>query len=93
MPWNPRNELFDEQNFISSRCPLFGTSNQLAHSLQIMDVALDQGDRSDAAVCNQKEIFIEPVMWMKGNISEAQGKLFCPHCQKKIGSYAWFGMR
>ncbi|GAV05574.1 hypothetical protein RvY_15679 [Ramazzottius varieornatus] len=74
------------------RCPLFSSSNQLAHSAKPTEPADEQGDRLDPGVCNQKEIFIEPVMWMKDNISDAQGKLFCPNCRKKVGSYAWFGI-
>ena len=36
-------------------------------------------------------IIIEPLQWM--NVEQLQGKLYCPRCQCKIGSYLWQGIQ
>lgn len=36
-------------------------------------------------------IFIEPVVWMQNTILQQNGKLNCPNCQAKIGSFRWAG--
>ncbi|OBZ89656.1 Dual specificity protein phosphatase 12 [Choanephora cucurbitarum] len=35
--------------------------------------------------------FIEPMQWMEGLIDEVQGRIDCPKCQSKLGSYNWAG--
>lgn len=35
--------------------------------------------------------FIEPMQWMEGLIDELQGRIDCPKCQCKLGSYNWSG--
>ncbi|CAL1534830.1 unnamed protein product [Lymnaea stagnalis] len=42
------------------------------------------------SVC-QRSLFVDPLTWMKGKINIVQGKLHCPKCDIKIGSYVWFG--
>ncbi|KAI5784627.1 protein-tyrosine phosphatase-like protein [Geopyxis carbonaria] len=39
--------------------------------------------------------FLEPLRWMKPELDEGklEGKLECPKCQSKVGSYAWQGMK
>jgi len=39
--------------------------------------------------------FIEPVEWMRPELErgELEGKLSCPKCDKKTGSYVWHGSR
>lgn len=39
-------------------------------------------------ICN-KIYFIEPLAWMKDVINNVEGKLFCPSCHSKIGSFNW----
>lgn len=36
-------------------------------------------------------VFIEPVGWMEPHIAELQGKILCPKCSVKIGSWSWAG--
>lgn len=33
--------------------------------------------------------FIEPMAWMKDIINNVEGKLYCPSCKSKIGSFNW----
>lgn len=47
---------------------------------------------NDSAVCDLS-YFIEPVRWMAGSIQDLEGKLSCPKCNCKIGSFLWYGER
>ncbi|KAG1051977.1 hypothetical protein G6F43_005852 [Rhizopus delemar] len=35
--------------------------------------------------------FIEPMQWLEGFVEDLQGRIDCPKCQCKIGSYNWSG--
>jgi len=39
--------------------------------------------------------FLEPLLWMKPELEEGklEGKLECPKCKAKVGSYAWQGIK
>ncbi|KAL7268237.1 tyrosine protein phosphatase yvh1, partial [Rhizina undulata] len=39
--------------------------------------------------------FLEPLLWMKPELSNGKvsGKLECPKCKSKVGSYAWQGLK
>ncbi|GBP17348.1 Dual specificity protein phosphatase MPK-4 [Eumeta japonica] len=45
--------------------------------------------RADAPEVCRLMWFVEPMDWMKDVHSEAQGKLHCPKCYTKIGSFSW----
>lgn len=47
-------------------------------------VAVDQ----EREICN-KIYFIEPLVWMKEVVNNVEGKLYCPSCHTKIGSFNW----
>lgn len=34
-------------------------------------------------------IFVEPLAWMTGVDVEREGRLHCPKCQTKVGSFDW----
>jgi len=36
-------------------------------------------------------LFIEPVEWMKDDILVLEGKLACPKCKAKVGTFSWVG--
>ncbi|XP_026478901.1 dual specificity protein phosphatase MPK-4-like isoform X2 [Ctenocephalides felis] len=38
--------------------------------------------------CSQT-YFVEPIAWMKEVTHNTQGKLYCPHCKNKLGSFNW----
>ncbi|KAK6333306.1 tyrosine protein phosphatase yvh1 [Orbilia javanica] len=44
---------------------------------------------------NCQHHFLDPVVWMKPELEkgEMEGKLECPKCSSKVGSYAWHGMK
>lgn len=42
----------------------------------------------DVQACTEK-IFIEPLVWMKDVRTQTSGKLVCPRCSAKLGSYSW----
>ncbi|XP_075227720.1 dual specificity protein phosphatase MPK-4 [Lycorma delicatula] len=33
--------------------------------------------------------FIEPLSWMKSVLQSVEGKIYCPKCNSKIGSFSW----
>lgn len=47
-------------------------------------VVVDQ----EREICN-KIYFIEPIVWMKEVVNNVEGKLYCPSCHTKIGSFNW----
>ena len=38
-------------------------------------------------------IFVEPLRWMSGIKQGNQGKIYCPGCSARLGSYNWSGMQ
>ena len=84
--------------WITLRCPLFGLANQLTHPSRRNDAVAGGSDSlssptSSSSACVHKEVFIEPVSWMKEEIMQTEGKLNCPQCSKKIGTFSWFGTK
>lgn len=45
-------------------------------------------DKSTKTTCMQT-YFIEPLSWMKNVTQNTQGKLHCPKCNSKVGSFSW----
>lgn len=44
---------------------------------------------SGEGVCCTKTYFLEPLSWMSNITQITQGKLHCPKCNVKIGSFSW----
>ncbi|RZF40110.1 hypothetical protein LSTR_LSTR002513 [Laodelphax striatellus] len=40
------------------------------------------------SLCNLT-YFVEPMTWMKPALHSEQGKIYCPKCDSKIGSFSW----
>lgn len=80
------------------RQPLFKKSGFINHSEGPGEAAFDwrgieaKGDNEPTKTCD-KSIFIQPVQWMKDSIITTEGKLSCPKCGAKIGSFVWHGER
>ncbi|CAH2068141.1 unnamed protein product, partial [Iphiclides podalirius] len=62
---------------------------------QVLD-GYTEGNMVDASIvarvdeqCCRLVWFVEPMSWMKGVTNEPHGKLHCPKCQNKIGSFSW----
>ncbi|XP_061722479.1 dual specificity protein phosphatase MPK-4-like isoform X2 [Cydia pomonella] len=56
------------------------------HEQNLVDAAIAPRDCTD--VCRLM-LFVEPMAWMSGVTHDAQGKLHCPKCSNKIGSFSW----
>jgi dual specificity phosphatase 12 len=42
----------------------------------------------------QGSVFTEPLAWMAGQVvGPVQGKLYCPNCQARLGSFNWAGAK
>lgn len=89
----------DNRNFSSYKCKkcrymLFTSENKLKHSKP------EEEGRSikpnykkgliESGECT-KDIYIEPVNWLLDHIQELDGKIMCPKCNAKLGSYSWCG--
>lgn len=49
---------------------------------------MNHEDKSTKTICN-KTYFVEPLSWMKNVTQTTQGKLHCPKCNSKVGSFSW----
>ncbi|XP_052235802.1 dual specificity protein phosphatase 12-like isoform X2 [Dreissena polymorpha] len=85
------------------RQALFKTTSVMRHKMGEGEAAFDWRSKLPA---NQKEgfvsqtidstdcdksLFIEPVRWMADSIRDMEGKLNCPKCKLKLGSFIWYG--
>lgn len=52
------------------------------------DEEKDKQPQESLEFCN-KFYFIEPLAWMKDVINSVEGKLYCPTCKTKLGSFNW----
>ncbi|OON19075.1 dual specificity phosphatase, catalytic domain protein [Opisthorchis viverrini] len=43
--------------------------------------------------CTRDELFTDPLEWTRPYTHEVEGKLYCPGCQAKVGSFNWCGER
>lgn len=47
-----------------------------------------------AGASEESSLFLEPMQWMYASIvGETQGKLYCPGCEARLGSFNWSGIR
>ncbi|XP_048738344.1 dual specificity protein phosphatase 12-like isoform X1 [Ostrea edulis] len=85
------------------RHSLFKQSGILKHTVGDGEVAFDwrgkvssakveRADDQEEKLCDLS-YFIEPVRWMAKSVQELEGKLNCPKCSCKIGSFIWYGER
>ncbi|XP_060567203.1 probable dual specificity protein phosphatase DDB_G0281963 [Ruditapes philippinarum] len=54
--------------------------------------ACDTDEKQEDTVCS-RSLFIEPVQWMAGFVNQLEGKVMCPKCDSKLGSFIWYGER
>lgn len=48
----------------------------------------DDIEEPEKSICEQT-YFVEPIAWMKNITQTVQGKLHCPKCNSKLGSFSW----
>uniref|UniRef100_A0A1A9WVL4 protein-tyrosine-phosphatase n=1 Tax=Glossina brevipalpis TaxID=37001 RepID=A0A1A9WVL4_9MUSC len=46
-------------------------------------------DDNKSIQCCQNILFVEPIAWMRHIATSTQGKLNCPKCEQKLGSFSW----
>ncbi|ELU15396.1 hypothetical protein CAPTEDRAFT_176337 [Capitella teleta] len=75
---------------------LFRHTSVMPHEVGVGDAAFDWRRKETASVegasCTQS-LFVEPVLWMQRDILTMEGKIGCPKCNAKLGSFNWFGER
>uniref|UniRef100_A0A182XW25 Uncharacterized protein n=1 Tax=Anopheles stephensi TaxID=30069 RepID=A0A182XW25_ANOST len=68
-----------------------GGMNELAEQVRRSSISSEHSNRSsekDTPMCN-KIFFIEPLAWMTDIYRNTQGRLYCPKCTVKLGSFNW----
>uniref|UniRef100_A0A182K5T2 Uncharacterized protein n=1 Tax=Anopheles christyi TaxID=43041 RepID=A0A182K5T2_9DIPT len=68
-----------------------GGMNELAEKIRRSSISSEHSNRSsekDTPMCN-KIFFIEPLAWMTDIYRNTQGRLYCPKCTVKLGSFNW----
>lgn len=72
------------------RCPLFLSENLKFHRQATHELSKKGNKRNDSASKGCSSFFIEmPLEWMR--MDEVQGRLSCPRCSGRVGSYSWSG--
>ncbi|XP_037038369.1 dual specificity protein phosphatase MPK-4 [Bradysia coprophila] len=57
---------------------------------KLKENSLSSDRSSDVEMDYCKDVyFIEPLAWMDGILRQTNGKLHCPKCQSKLGSFSW----
>lgn len=57
-------------------------------SNSLSDKSISEKEKEPPQNC-KKMFFVEPLAWMKDVMNSTQGRLLCPKCQSKIGSFNW----
>lgn len=60
------------------KCEFYAKSNSIPPSNQI--------------TCS-REIYIQPLKWFENRLDEISGKINCPKCDSKLGSFDWSGSK
>lgn len=64
--------------------------DQISDKLKENSLSSDRSSDVDVDVDFCKDVyFIEPLAWMDGILRQTNGKLHCPKCQSKLGSFSW----
>lgn len=99
---NPNEALNKSDSYFKCRkCrqPLFRSSGIMTHTVGQGEAAFDwrskvhsskSVEQSEDRLCAQS-LFIEPVQWMAESINQLDGKILCPKCHAKLGSFIWYG--
>jgi len=53
---------------------------------------VEDNEEKNTVVC-QRELFVEPIEWMRETLLQMQSKLLCPKCNAKLGACSWLGVR
>lgn len=81
------NNSFDDEAAKSSDIEVLSELTGNLKKSTISEKSLACKDE-EPQVCT-KTFFVEPMTWMKDVVSNVEGKLYCPSCKSKIGSFNW----
>lgn len=62
--------------------------DQISDKLKENSLSSDRSSDVEIEVCKDV-FFLEPLAWMDGILRQTNGKLHCPKCQSKLGSFSW----
>lgn len=88
-----RRILASSPSFLTHEPPKQTYIHNKASYAQIASTLRGQANSLLPAEC--AHFFLEPQDWMQQTIAQGEldGKLECPKCHSKVGTYAWQGMR
>uniref|UniRef100_A0AAG5CUH1 Protein-tyrosine-phosphatase n=1 Tax=Anopheles atroparvus TaxID=41427 RepID=A0AAG5CUH1_ANOAO len=78
------------ENCMPTESPATGM-HELTEQIRRSSISSEHSNRSsekDTAMCS-KIFFIEPLAWMTDIYRNTQGRLYCPKCTVKLGSFNW----
>lgn len=61
---------------------------ELTDKVLVATLSDDKSLEQESQICT-KTFFVEPMAWMKEVKDNVEGKLYCPKCNCKIGSFNW----
>ncbi|CAL8083383.1 unnamed protein product [Calicophoron daubneyi] len=64
-----------------------GKTEQEVCSVLIKGITLNK----TPTACDLNEIFTDPLEWTRESTDDVEGKLYCPGCNAKLGSFNWCG--
>lgn len=85
-----RFKLFDDRQIINHNEE---SENQNYEIKKKSEFYAKSNNQSDKKKLCEKEIFIEPIEWFKNRLDDITGKINCPKCDLKIGSFDWSGSK
>lgn len=85
---NLAGEVDQDQDAIIDITDKMLTVSLSDRSLSEIDKVVDTNTIHENSFCS-KVYFIEPLSWMKDIMNNVEGKLNCPSCRTKIGSFNW----
>lgn len=56
---------------------------------KVLETTLNEKPHKEPQPICTKTFFVEPIAWMKDIMYNCEGKLYCPSCKSKIGSFNW----
>lgn len=76
-----------------NRCTLANSASLTPHLPKPTQPPMPHGPHGPRQQCSHH--FTEPLLWMKPELSKGgiSGKLECPKCKSKVGTYAWQGLK
>lgn len=75
-------------HFLEESTDAIGYLTDKIRSASFSDKSSSDKEKETPKLC-QKMYFVEPLAWMKDILHNTQGRLYCPKCNSKLGSFNW----